>query len=330
MSVSIHPVLKQRGFTLKAPPLLEFVGEFSKLMSFGETGMVMYSAQRYGKTTAAKYVRERVAENNTCVVLHSHIGRERNPPSGADHVWMDMYRGDAPTVSQHIRTPMLSLIHKVQALADKQQTPRVLISIDEAQNLTDDVYFGLKKLVDDFIDVGLSPFVLLVAQPEILARASKLKKRLLHDLVDRFLTRWHRFRGLRLDEFAGVMRHYDKLCWPEDSDTPYSEYFVPDLWRAGWRLEQLAPRFAAEFERLARSIGRDPSDIGMKYVTSSVRGLFNMLQANPALANHIETLVHDCVHSCGFIESAKQVGDAEGDARLDQAGVAKPARLSKR
>lgn len=313
--LDLHPVLRQRGFTIKAPPLREFVSEFSKLLSYGELSMVCFGPPRCGKSTASAFLRNRLEETGQAVVLWAHIERDVRQKKGTDRLWQDLCRGQNDALDPLINRPYYTLVNRTRVLADKLGTPKVLIALDEGQNLTDELYFALKKLVDDLIEYGLSPFVLQMAQPEILSRAERLKHRLFHDLVDRFLTRMYRFRGLRLDEFDEVLRHYDNACWPEGSSTSYVAHFAPNLWRAGWRMEQQVPAFVAAFTALATELGKDSSDIGMKFVTTAVRGLLNALAQNEAASETIQPLVHDCVRSCGYIEAARQVGDAEHAAR---------------
>ena len=154
-----------------------------------------------------------------------------------------------------------------------------------------------------------------MAQPEILSRPEKLKKKLLHDLVDRFFTQLYRLRGVRGEEFEEILEHYDTAEWPVGSGISYTCHFLPEDWKRGWRLKAQAPIFREEFQKITSAIGRHSDGVGMKYFVAGVRGFLVAAQANTDPRIQLSDLLRNSIQRCGMREAYAVVGDAENDAR---------------
>jgi len=192
------------------------------------------------------------------------------------------------------------------------------LMIDESQNLVEYHYSMLKVFVDELIDLKLSPFLLQSAQPEIQQRPEQLLKENLHDLVDRFFTRWHRMRGLQFEELPGVLGAYDSLRWTADKNSPaqaptFTEFFAPRLARSGG-LVTLAPQFFKAFREINRAAGRLPDDeLETKYVVSAIRVFLIDLENDPNLISSADltAAIEKAVRQSGILENRRRVGDAE-------------------
>jgi type II secretory pathway predicted ATPase ExeA len=306
-----HPILKQNGFIMPAPPLVEFIQEFSRLHQNGELSMIFYGKHRYGKSTARRYLLAALAARKRMVVLSASIGRDIKQTDKRDRIWRDFLRGQNPDEPVISNRPYDVVLKKVQVEADALGTDDIVVIIDEAQNLSLERLGDLKKFIDDLIDLGLSPFVLLIAQPEILQRPERLKRFHKEDLVDRFFTEVHRFRGLKPTEIEDVLAFYDEEQW---GGKTYTEYFVPDLWNEGWRLKSQAGQFRHEFAELNRSLSTGTDEIGMKYLVAAVRGFFNDIRNKKPELDEQAATIRACVAGSGLVTAWKVVGNSERHA----------------
>lgn len=313
---SIHPILLQQAFTIKAPPLQEFVLEFGRLVKNGELSMVCYGSPRAGKTTARRFLQSGLDKVKQAIVLSAFIELDPGRTDNKNRLWRDLLRGTDRALSMAPSNPYDALFNKICVDADRYDVNRVLIILDEAQNLSLEKLGGLKKLVDELIEHGLSPFVLLMAQPQILARPKRLQFFQYQDLVDRFFTRMHRFRGVLPGEIAGVLKFYDETQWPSESGISFTAGFVPQLWATGWRMEQQAPLFQSVIADLSRRLSLPNNEIGMKYLVTSVRILLNYLSDGSSEPRDIKELILKSVKDSGLVQASEMVGDSVAAALM--------------
>lgn len=308
-----HPVLKQHGFTVKTPPLREFVLTFSQLLRNGETSLVSYARPRFGKSCARRYLVSSIDAKQEMVVVWGEVQRDVKQRLPRDRLWRELIRSKDQEANLHSSNPYDTLIKRLQVEADARDTDKVIICLDEGQNLTLEGLGDLKKLVDDLTDLGLSPFVVISAQPEILLRPERLKRFHKEDLVDRFFTHAERFRGLLPSEFEEVLAHYDTATW---EGVTYTRHFLPRLSAEGWTLAAQAGVFQDAFSDLNAKLGTGTNEIGMKYLVAAVRRLLTTVgDTKPTLREQAD-VIKACVANCGLTEAWKVVGDSERHAQL--------------
>jgi len=280
--------------------------------------MLCYGEPRFGKSTANKYLREKLIENKKMVPLWAAVDPPPKVRVNKNEFWrlFRIAKDDAYAPADYNKSPYRVLLNRTRILAEEYGTERVFIGIDEAQNLNVDRYADLKRFTEELIDLKLSPFVLIMAQPSILVRVADLKKRGHHDIVDRFHTRDFRFRGLRLEEFPAVLQYIDAVRWPGETGPSYTEYFVPRLWKGGWRLAAQAPAFTSAFQSQFRNLSAASGEVGMKFLVVAARLLLTSLEEDESRwANGAESLLRTCVAECGYREFMVSVGGAERAAR---------------
>jgi type II secretory pathway predicted ATPase ExeA len=322
-----HPVLRQRGFALASPPLVEMEVSFRQALNVGELSLCVFGKPRTGKTTAGRYLERKLQSTGEAVVAFAFIERQQRS-NQIDKTefwqWFLSSLGGKASISSPNKVREL-LINWLRVAADKAETTRVILICDEAQNLVFHHLTMLKKLVDELIDISLTPFVLFLAQPEIGLRPEELCRANAHDLVDRYFTRWHRLRGLKIEEFEGILSQFDRLRWPVPEGLSFTEYFAGPQVQHGWRLSHEARAFAQAYSRLHKDLGLgDFNELETKFLISAVRLLLTSIQAANAegRAVSITELVAQCVLDSGFVDSRRAVGDAENVIKYRKFGVA--------
>lgn len=321
-----HPVLSHAGLVFKVPPLVEFMEEFLNLLNRGELSMVCYAPPRFGKSTARRYIQTALSSSKSMVVVTAIIERDVHNKDSRSRLWRDLLRGKDMAANLLSTSPYDTLFNKLVVEADMLQTDSVLVLLDEAQNLSVEKLAALKKLIDELIDHGLSPFVLLIAQPEIMLRSRRLRECNLADLVDRFFTQVYRFRGVSLKEFPEVLGMYDSTDWPLKSGESYTAYFLPEAWKQTWKLKNQSSTFESAFMALHKSLGIKSEEVGMKYLVTAVRNFLLAIQADGVpTPTKVAELVQQCVARSGLVQAYQRVGNVEEQVTL--ASVKKLPRL---
>ena len=213
-------------------------------------------------------------------------------------------------------TARKALISGLMVEADALKTRKVVLAVDEAQYLTVQHLAMLKLLIEDLINLGLSPFLLLFAQPEIQNRPSQLIKHNYHDLVDRFFIHWHQIKGLVPEEFSDVLAAYDTLAWaPEEGGAviTFTQYFSPGL-AADKGMKGLTPYFVEHFRQANRDLGGDAKkeEFETKFLVTAARIFLLNIQADPRLLERqqVSEAIKVAIEPSGIYESRRSVGNA--------------------
>src|SRR6218665_288453 len=191
-------------------------------------------------------------------------------------------RGDADgdDASMVQWNPHRALINHIRNECDKLESPTVVFTLDEAQNLTVTELDILKEVTEELIGHRLRPFVLLMAQEEMSFFADWLRENQRRDLLHRFMLHHHRFRGLIRADVDAVLQHLDTATWPEGSHITYTQHFLPSLWKGGWRIAESGELLWAAFERHGQKLGFEPAtlEVGTQVVCASSLLLLRRIQ----------------------------------------------------
>jgi hypothetical protein len=309
--------LRPRGFAINSPPFVEAEEAFRQCLRVGESALNLHGMPRAGKTAFVQHLELKVNAAKEAVVASVFAARQARPTQiDQTEFWCGFLKAlnhqAYPWSRSHAHD---LLLNDLVVAADRGGTSRVVLIVDEAQNLVLQHFALLKLLVDELIKRRLIPFVLLAAQPDIKLRPVALHKAKCPDLVDRFFTRWQRLRGLTPEEFEDFLGAYDdEMRWPGPEGPTFTAYFAGPQVERGWNLRDEAPRFAEEFSKLNRKLALGTlKELETKFLTTSVRLLLTALQEANARGQTAtpSALIEQCVRGSGFVEARQEVGDAE-------------------
>jgi type II secretory pathway predicted ATPase ExeA len=313
-----HPATKAGRLCFDIGPCREALDEFSDLSTSGDLSMTIHGAFRSGKTTLMRYVLDHFKRTKTMAVFYSFQseGVSRFQSGGVSRRRLTSAEG-MPRLARQLRTSFTgttplragseaeALLNVVLVEADKLGTDRVLFLIDEGQYLSLEQLIGLKALMESLISKGLSPFVLLFGQPEILA----LKKDLIAlgqtSLVDRFFLNLFRLRGLLLKEVEPVLKNFDTHRWPKEDGPTYTQFFLPDLWNRGTTLASQAPSFRRSLLNVCREYRRDPDDVPVKYLIHATCRTLRVGAKLLAQGKTLGEIIDESVARSGIVEAFK-------------------------
>lgn len=110
--------------------------------------------------------------------------------------------------------------------------------------LLDDFLF-LKDIYNDLDDEGIHLVTIMMGQdPEFSDVITMLREQGRSDLVSRFARRRQALRLLsRKEEIKSIFQQIDAAVWPPGSEQTWTQFFVPDAWAGGFRLENETDAF---------------------------------------------------------------------------------------
>lgn len=305
-----HPLTRKCGPRFPLPPLKEFASAFSNLCYSAEPALTCIGMPDTGKSTAFLFIKEHILQSKRAVVYHAVMAQDDGTSKQLARELVTS--GEGPL--QFNITSDEALVRRAEADCDALGVGRVIVLLDEAQMLNKRQLEYLRGAMQKFSARELGVFFALFAQPEILAMPRKFKERGDTSLVNRFVSRQHRFRGLRRDEFKVFLECLDTTRWPEGGPT-YTEHFAQSFWAAGGRMLHLDEYFQNSFTELAKRAGREPDDIPTKYVASTSKYMLDVISRLAPSSLQLPGLVDHAARGSGIVAAWEFLGDLEADVR---------------
>lgn len=133
-----------------------------------------------------------------------------------------------------------------QALSNSES--RVIVVLDEAQFLRPTWFEMYLALMNDLVDVGISPFFLSVGSNTLQEMVEQLGGPESAHLRGRFFNAQYAMKGLQsVDELRGVLQAYDEKLLTPETETPFTQHFLPRAYASGFRLSTYAADMWAEY-----------------------------------------------------------------------------------
>lgn len=264
-------------FVLKTPPIVEALEDFLTLVEFRDTGGFLVAPQRWGKTRAARYLCASLAATFgpipfVNVPLRSSM--QKGPTAFYSFLLSQANYRHAKAKGRDDDDLRNLFTELVATRAKRSRHKMFVLVIDEAQELTPEQWgflFNISNEVDTF---RVNLVVLLVGQPGLQDAVAKLLTANHEEIVERFLLRQLRFRGLTsASELKFVLQALDELKLPNGDGRPYLSNWCPLAFDGGWRLANQADRLWEEFSQLYEKAGLKVVELPMTYVMNSVNRL---------------------------------------------------------
>jgi len=279
-----HPLQSRDGFHVEYRGSKLLRGMLAEAMNKSlSEGMSCSALPRTGKTAITKaleadltkrrsalFIRRQCINYRERRVANPFLRRLRGSESGPD-------AGDVHT------NPMKALKNHCLNECDKLDTETVVFCLDEAQNLSVEELDVLKVLTADLQELGLRPFVFLVGQPELKLLAAALLDWKRGDLVSRWMGTHCDLPGFVLDDVKAICTAADTLTWPPGSGITYTQHYLPEQWKAGWRMAAHGEGLWEALRSLAKNVGMNVEgfQVGGEYVRNAMLALLLHLRKKP-------------------------------------------------
>jgi hypothetical protein len=298
-----HDVDPLEDVIIWTPAIERLAQDVARWVRLDTPGGTAIGKQRTGKSSACDYL---------AVVLSSIIGypiavvKWRIPHNGSSkerEFTQERLQQSDCTAVLHRDVAVLRgrLYDHIAQLTDAICARRVVIIVDEAQNLEREHYGYLVHCFNELVHRKLRPFFLLIGQPELETMVHTWAESRRHQVVGRFHVNKHIFHGISLSEVEAVLAELDK---PMATGTLCAAAATfPEAYAAGWRIADLAP-VLSEAIGLAMRVHNLSSDvrIPMQYLRSTVLAFLYRaaeLRMDPRKASGAFLL--RCLRDSGFL-----------------------------
>ena len=266
-------------------------------------GAIVVGKQRCGKTWACSYLEQVLptlvgypVATLTWKIPSVDVPRERP-------FYQDRLIDSGCTAVSHRDLAILKqrLFSYIVEHADRDRARRVVIIVDDAQNLLVEHYDMLMHCFNRLEGLRRRPFFLLVGQPELRNTASNWKEGNALQIVGRFFTHIYQFRGIGLDDLEVVLESFVFTVQGRTlQSTPLTTGL--ELTDGDWNLVAIAdPLREAIHLLLAKQNISETVRLPMQYLRACVLSLLNYLVENKVSPTKVSTaLMLHCLNESGF------------------------------
>jgi AAA domain len=270
ISLDQHP-LRDRTYRVPTPSIASFRALIDECLFLYHTGALIYGHSRIGKTYAIDFLKADISRRYPGINILRIRSHRTQTPSETTFFGALLHSAQHAVTKTALRG---RLVHKLRQVADKNKETRIILFVDEAQNLREIEYEWLRDLHDDLESNALRLFAFLVGQRQLLAQKSAFEAQDREHIVTRFMLDELEFRGISSNsECKSVLAAFDKSVCPPKTDWNYTRFCVPKAHEAGLRLEDSADALWQEFESAHLEAGIEAAlEVPMKYFTAAIEG----------------------------------------------------------
>lgn len=251
MDLSLHPMRAERRPRIFVRPMSRGQLALATTLEFGRPSLRMRGPGRAGKSTAEEMIRQsRDWRPFPLGFLYTIAGK--NDRSSESKLYRDIAMGmRLRGKNSSANDALLRIANAVEEEAGRAGASTVVLSIDNAENLTLEDYDSLTRLQTMFARETRLFFLFICQNDARPDSCDAMEDTLPPHIRGRFFIDKYEHTGLlwsmlknERDEIdacdvALAFREYDKnLRWPTPKGPTFTEAFAQTAYRDGWRLEQ--------------------------------------------------------------------------------------------
>lgn len=316
----MNPSLLRSRFRIKTPPIMEALEDVRSLIEFRDTGGFMVAPQRWGKTSAAKYI---------CLAITALFGHiptifvpMRSPIKAGGNSFfkfiLTQARHKYANRAGRTETDLRNLTTEcIVTRARRSKHKMLILVIDEAQLLTLEQWGFLFNISNEVDAHDLSLLVLSIGQSRLLKAAEGLLNDNREEISERFLQRRIRFRGLQTEaELKFVLQQLAKVEMPPGSGTLLLSRYLPKAMEGRWSIDQESGKLWTEFVAVYGDLGLKTVELPMTYVFNAINRFLLMASRADAVSLSLPDDFHrKCVRESGVSASINSALRREKKAR---------------
>jgi len=239
-----HPLFSPTT-VLTTEPIKELYQVVRHVLLVRENGCCFTAQSGAGKTRALMLLEHLLRERMPQLVIIQHSSWNHQVPSIRAFFKHFLTAVGHPELRGETFDLRHRLVCRLIDLARSQQSPFVVLLIDEANAMLLADFLFLKDVYNDLDREGILLVTIMMGQdPDFSDVIAGLREQGKSDLVSRFARRRQALRLLsRKEDVAGIFRQIDAAVWPPGSGQTWTQFFVPDAWAEGFRLENETDAF---------------------------------------------------------------------------------------
>lgn len=236
-------------------------------------GAHLWGAQRVGKSTFAVYLQRVSAQVFGCttVVIRWSFQGVR-PTKVLSFLKHCLVKTGVRAIGGRDEEVLRLRLHDAVLRACSPSTKRVIIIVDEMQNVALDLYGEIMMVTEIIEDEGYTPFVLSIGQPEMQQTIKLFHEQVALQYIGRFFEDADEYKGLTLGDIALFLANLDGC------DREFSRRHFPRRFDHGWTISELLQPISESIGEMANwmSMQREPC-IPAGTLRQSLMGMFRFL-----------------------------------------------------
>ncbi|MFA0812779.1 ATP-binding protein [Microbulbifer epialgicus] len=240
-----HPIFNPYEFLINTPPMRRLKNVLDGWLWTGVTGGIIRGEARCGKTTAATQLANRLKTRGGKIIPTHYF----SVPARDRRTIHALYRALTVSANLPLKTnsqiePMFSnLVHFFLEHCIENETKQFVLLVDEAQRLSLNQYNVFAEF-HDFIREKLKilfTVIFIVNSDEAEIVFSNVSESRYRHIYGRFFKKITDFYGVQSEsDVKNCLKQYDTLRFPRGTGPTYTEFFLPEIVRKGWRYSSLS------------------------------------------------------------------------------------------
>ncbi|WP_438477697.1 ATP-binding protein [Streptococcus pluranimalium] len=222
-----HPV-ESGNYLIPTPQIQELSQTIQWWLENRITGAIIYGKPRVGKTSAMILIGETLLKRTYNIPYFYMSAVPESKPSESSFYSNILQAIRHPKPNNRNKTQKrIQLLDYLLVIARDSQQDRLVLMIDEAQNLTEYHYNWLIGLYNELYFRDIQLITLLVGQEQLNLQKQSFLEMGMAQIVGRFMVDSQSFWGIRsLSEIKEILNAFDaKIEFPEHSGISYTKYF---------------------------------------------------------------------------------------------------------
>ncbi|WP_273853660.1 ATP-binding protein [Guptibacillus spartinae] len=269
-----HPIISGK-YLLSTNQIELLYEEVTRWLKNRAPGAIVYGRPRLGKTRAIKYLLHALTEEfNEAFPVFVYNCQHAKIPSEArffQSLLVDLNHQDPFTGKADSKR--YRLYKMLNDAGNKSTESRIVIIIDEAQELHEMEYGWLMDIYNYLERADINLTTILVGQAELISQRNAFIKTKKAQIVGRFMINDYRFTGaINSSDIQTCLLGYDEYSeYPIGSGFSFTRYFFPEEYDNGFRLSNYTELITECFRDFSNEVSRkNKFEIPMQYLTSSI------------------------------------------------------------
>lgn len=228
-----HPIVTG-DYIIVTPQIKSLTQSILFIITNKITGAVVYGIARGGKTTAKRCLIKAIRKLFKGASLIFSVSCSGGKLANENRFLADILGGLGLAIKNRER-----IISHITSLAQESKENKVILFLDDAQNMKDLDYVQLMDIYNRLDDLGITLSTILIGSNELKDTMDKFIKEGKFHIVGRFMVHDFNFCGIQtVEQFTTILKFYDEKCYPADSNCSFTQYFFPEAYDKGYRVFQ--------------------------------------------------------------------------------------------
>lgn len=252
-----HPI-ETGNYLIPTPQIQELTNTIQWWLENRITGAIIYGKPRVGKTSALKLISESLFKANYNIpCFYVSAIREIKPSESSFYTTLLKAVSHPKPNNRNKAAKRIQLLDYLILVARESQQSRLVLIIDEAQNLTEYHYDWLIGIYNELYHREIQMITLLIGQEQLNTQKQSFLEMGMTQIVGRFMVDSVSFYGIKTkDEITDILSAFDsKIEFPSGSGVSYTNYYF----KSGLKLANYSDNLFTALKNinLAYSIGND-------------------------------------------------------------------------